>query len=1117
MKALPSLIAAASLSIGGLACVAVSSGRAQDASPAASSPAYYEMKVQPILAGNCYKCHTEGMAGGLRLDSRAAMLKGGDSGPAIVPGDAAKSLLLEAVHQSGDLKMPPKGKLDDAQIAVLEAWVQAGAVAPSDTSSSEGRPATHPATQAAGSSGNQAPAPAASASTAPAAASPTILAIVAAVHTGLQPVEAQDTEFFENKVRPVLANNCNECHTEGAAAGLRVDSREALLKGGDSGPAIVPGDPSKSLLIEAINQTGHLKMPKGGRLNDADRATLTEWVKIGAPWSAAPVVAAHPGGDTLTAAQRNFWSFRPLQMPEEPKLSGSKVSGEDAHWAKTPIDRFVMAKLQEQGLKPTAPADRPTLIRRATFDLIGLPPTPEEIEAFQKDKSPNAFAKVVDRLLASPHYGERWGRHWLDVARYADDDVRGLDPKGRGYMQFDGAYVYRDWVIKAVNQDVPYSHFVRMQLAGDFMAKAQANTAADAVHDDLAATAYIGDGPWLWDQAEPVQGRADERAERVDAVSRGLMGLTVGCARCHNHKYDPISQKDYYSMVGLFASSTYKEYPTVSAPEVAAYKEKFHEYVELQKEHDDFTKQENRSLADALSYQTAKYMVGAWKVSGKPRMKVNEAADKDSLDPELLERWVDYLQKPAKSASLKDWQAMVASGGAEDQAKTLAGIFQKLVVRTDATQREMTKENEAIRIKAGSEERSQYIDTTPDKFETFDQFCPGCSLELKTMPPEQVQLFDDLFVGSRDEGSKPKPGVLSFRGWELKRRLSPQMQEYLSGLETQIDAAKKALPPYPYVNGVADLPKPMDVKLNLRGNPHTLGDPVPRRFLTVLSPPDQKPFSQGSGRLEFADALVQSPIFTRVYVNRVWKWHFGSGIVNTPDDFGIRGEAPSNPALLEYLAAEFTKDGMSLKKLQREIMLSAVYQLGDEESPAAHEKDAANRLYSHFSRQRMDAETLRDSVLAVAGDLDTKDNGGPSTELKPDTTRRTVYLKVSRFRTSPFLQVFDFPNPGFSADQRFSSNVPLQRLYFMNDPFIYDQAGKLADRVFKAPDDPARIREAYLLLYGRPPLAKELELGQAFLKSTPEKAGYAVEGQPVTAWKEYARILLSSNEFEFVN
>jgi mono/diheme cytochrome c family protein len=1101
-KLLSALAVSATLSLCGIAAYAPALG--QDAAPA--SPAFYDAKIKPVFAANCYKCHTEKMSGGLRLDSREAILKGGDSGPAIVVGAPEKSLLVTAVHQTDpDMKMPPKGaKLSDAEIADIEAWIKAGAVwsAAAAASPAPGALAENPKPEA--------PTPPAAAPQAP----PSPLDTVAAEHAKLVPAAAQNSDFFENKVRPILANSCYSCHTDGAAANLHVDSRAALLKGGDSGPVIVPGDPANSLMIKAVEQTGHLKMPKGGKLTPAEVETLTVWVKMGAPWSAAPPAAAAPlrAGDTLTPKQREFWSFQPLRLPEEPKVK-------DAHWAKTPIDRFVLASLESQGLAPAAPADRHTLIRRATLDLIGVPPTPEEVDAYEKDKSPNAFARVVDRLLASPHYGEHWGRHWLDVARYADDDVRGLDPKGRGYMPFRGAWVYRDWVIKAINTDVPYDQFVKMQLAGDFLAKDVKDPKSDAYHDDLAATAYIGDGPWLWDQAEPIQGRADERAERVDAVSRGLMGLTVGCARCHNHKYDPISQKDYYSMVGLFASSTYKEYPTVSAPEVAVYQERFHTYVELQQEQEDFLKQENKSLANALSYQTAKYMVGAWQVSGKPKMKVVEAADKDSLDPQVLERWVDYLKVPAKYPYLKDWQAMVAAGGTEDQAKALAEIFQKTVLRVAAEQREIEKDNEEIRIKAGSEKRSEFVDTTPDKFTTFDQFCPGCALEVKSLPEAEVQLYNGLFVGSvpEDSSSKFKPGVFSFRGWELKRRLSPQWQEYLAELDKQIEAAKKGLPPYPFVNGVADLPQPVDVKLNIRGNPHSLGDPVPRKFLTVLSKPDEKPFQKGSGRLEFADTLIANPIFARVFVNRVWKWHFGSGIVNTPDDFGIRGDAPSNPALLEYLAEDFVQKKMSLKALQREIMLSAVYQEGDEESPAAHEKDAANRFYSHFSRQRMDAETLRDSVLFVAGDLDTKDEGGPPAELKLDTTRRTVYLKVSRFHLSQYLEVFDFPNPGFSADQRFSSNVPLQRLYFMNDPFVYDQAGKLADRLFPLPNDEARIRQAYLLLYGRTPLPKELELGEAFLKNTPEKPGYAVDGEPITAWKQYARILLSSNEFEFIN
>jgi uncharacterized membrane protein len=1069
MKALAALIPSMILTAVVAAPVGVSVFAAQDAAPALSpaSPEFFKTKVQPVLTARCGKCHTDAMAGGLRVDSRTGLLDGGNSGPAMVPGDPSTSLLVEAIEQTGDLKMP-KGspKLSDAEIADIKAWIKAGAPWPSD-----------------------------------AAAQPEHAVPNAAAATA-----AGGSDFFENKVRPILANNCYSCHTEDPAAGLHVDSRDGLLKGGKSGPAIVPGDPAKSLMIEAVAQTGHLKMPKGGKLTADEVQTLTDWVKIGAPW---PTTAAKvtPAQETITPKQREFWSFQPIHMPDEPKLK-------DAHWAKTPIDKFVLAKLETEGLKPAPEADRRTLIRRATFDLTGLPPTPEEVEAFEKDKSPNAFAKVVDRLLASPRYGERWGRHWLDIARYADDDVRGLDPKGRGFMPFDGAYVYRDWVIKAINSDVPYNQFVRMQLAGDFMAK---DAKGDAWHDDIAATAYIGDGPWIWDQAEPIQGRADERAERVDAVSRGLMGLTVGCARCHNHKYDPISQKDYYSMVGLFANSAFKEYPVVTPPEVDAYHQKVKHFVDLSTERDEFNKFAARSLADSLTFQVSKYMVGAWQITGKPKLTVDQAADKSNLDPQLLDRWVDYLKSDVKYPYLKDWKAMIATGGSEDQAKALGDAFQKLVVRINLEDKDIEKANEEIRIKAGSEDRSRYIDTTPDKFQTFDQFCPGCALEIKSLPSTEGAVFDDLFRARAPDGNNPKPAVLLFRGWELKRRLGVPMQDYLTELDAQIDEAKKALPKYPFVNGVADVPKIEDVRLNLRGNPHSLGDPVPRKFLTVLSTTDAKPFKNGSGREEFADTLVQTPIFTRVIVNRVWKWHFGTGIVNTPDDFGVRGDPPSNPELLEYLSAEFQKQGMSLKKLQREIMLSAVYEQSDVESPEAHEKDAANRLYSHFSRQRMDAETLRDSVLFASGDLNLKDVSGPSTDFGPDNVRRTVFCKVSRFRLNQYLEVFDFPNPGFSADQRFSSNVPLQRLYFMNDAFIYGQANKLTDRVYKEPTDEARIRQMYLILFGRQPTEKELSLGETFVKTTPEKAGYTIQGEPVTAWKEYARILLSSNEFEFVN
>ncbi len=1058
-----------------------------------SARQFYATRVAGILRDNCLVCHGAAASGGFRVDSYAALLKGGNDGVVIVPGDPDKSLLIQAIRRAGDLKMPPMQPLRDTDVADLVAWVKAGAMG------------AEPAPDAAAAALNPAPAGArieSSSSTSSPSASLKSAAL------------PPDTDFFENKVRPILADNCYGCHTDMASGGLRLDSKEALEKGGGRGAPVVPGDPDKSLLIQAVRQTGDLKMPKGGHLKDDQIATLVQWVKMGAPWPSASAAIASTTAKTgsITEKQREFWSFQPLKSVVPPPVANARYK----NWPRTPIDRFILDGLHSAGLTPAPEADRRTLIRRVTFDLTGLPPTQPEVEAFVNDKSANAWEKVVDRLLASPRYGERWGRHWLDVARYSEDDVRGLDPKRRGYMPFQGAYRYRDWVIKSFNSDLPYDRFLVMQLAGDKLPwKSQADR-----DDNLVATTYLGAGPWVWDQAEPVQGRADERNERVDAVTRGLLGLTVACARCHNHKYDPIAQKDYYSIVGIFASSTYEEYPVVSPAAATAYDQMDLEDARLRANLDDYTDNLSKQLADALSIQTSDYMVAAWNVLGKPKKTVDEVSSKKHLDPEVLQRWVDYLPKDHAYPYLSDWKAMVSSTESnEDQARVLADAFQRLVLRVRAGAAEIEEQNDIIRAK-NDVPKHHLRDAKPGEFETFDQFCPGCELELKALPTDEAKLYQELFVTqSGDEEEKFKPGVMYFTGWSLTRRLGPQWQAYIEAQQKRIDELDKELKetPYPYVNGMADKAKPVDVKLNIRGNPHALGDPVPREFLTVLSLPGEKPYSQGSGRLQFANDIANHPIAARVIVNRIWKWHFGTGIVNTPDNFGVMGDKPSNPELLEYLSSEFVAHGRSIKWLQRETLLSAVYRESVEESPEAHDKDGANRLYSHFNRQRLDAEELRDSMLFAAGDLDLKDTSGPSQDFSPDNVQRTVFCKVSRFRLNNYLMVFDFPNPSFTAEQRFSSNVPLQQLYFMNSPFVYKQAGVLAERVEKEPSDAVRIDTAYEYLFQRKPTAEELQLGMKFIGTTPEKPGYTVEGKPVTAWSEYARALLSSNEFQFVN
>jgi mono/diheme cytochrome c family protein len=1082
--------------------------RKDDPKPDPASKQFYTTRVTDILTTNCLDCHDETAKGNLRLDSYASIMKGGESGSPIVPGDPDKSLLIQAVRRSGDLKMPPKRPLDPAAVADLVAWVKAGAVgadpAPAAASTSTSQAASDgmkvPAPQA-----QSAPPQVATQNMNPGAAVEFKQVVVPSVHS-----TAADADFFENKVRPILANSCYDCHDDTAKGGLRVDQKAAFFKGGAHGALIVPGDPDKSLLILAVRQSGELKMPKGGKLSEADVATLTQWVKIGAPWpDASTVTAGNPTAKTglITDQQRGFWSFLPLKPIAPPPIEDKRYD----HWPRTPIDNFVLAGLHTADLNPAPEADRRTLIRRITFDLTGLPATQAEVDSFLNDKSSNAWEKVIDRLLASPRYGERWGRHWLDVARYAEDDVRGLDPKGRGFMPFQGAWRYRDWVIQSFNDDVPYDKFVTLQLAGDLV-PTKSDTERKA---DLVATTYLGAGPWVWDQAEPIQGRADERNERVDAVTRGLLGLTVACARCHNHKYDPIAQRDYYKIVSIFASSTYKEYPVESPASAEAFDKKNLEAAKLQGNLREYTTNLSKQLADALSIQSADYMTAAWSISGKPKKTVDQIASQKQLDPELLQRWVDYLAKDHTYSYLQDWKAMVASPtSTEDQARVLAEAFQKTVVRVRAKAAEIDEQNEIIRAK-NDVPKHRYLDAKPSEFDTFDQFCPGCELELKALPTDEAKLYSQ----SGDEEEKFKPGVMLFVGWGLKRRVGPQFQAYMDVQQKKIGELQKELKDagFPYVNGMSDKPQATDVKLNLRGNPHSLGETVPRGFLTVLQPVNSQPYSQGSGRLQFAHDIATHALADRVIVNRIWKWHFGTGIVNTPDNFGTQGDKPSNPALLEYLAAEFVAHGRSIKWLQKQILLSAVYRQGADESAEAHEKDPANRLYSHFSRVRLDAEEIRDSILFVAFDLDLKQITGPSSDFSESNLQRTVFCKVSRFRLNNYLMVFDFPNPSFTSEQRFSSNVPLQQLYFMNNTFVYQQSGVLAERVHTEPTDEARIAKVYEYIFERKPTQQELDLGLKFLKTTPDKPGYEVADKPITAWDEYTRALLSSNEFQFVN
>ena len=952
-----------------------------------------------------------------------------------------------------------------------------------------------------------------------------LLVLAVAVQSAhAQTLPPVSSDFFETKVRPVLANNCYSCHTATAMGGLRVDSREALLKGGGRGASIVPGDPEKSVLVEAIRQTGaKLKMPMGGRLKDSEIEDIVSWVKAGAVWpasGAAPTAAAAASAEKYVIApeRKSFWSLLPLKDPQPPQVK-------DARWPRTAIDRFVLARLEKDGMKPVRPTNRHDLIRRATLDLTGLPPTPEEIAAFEKDASSDAFSKVVDRLLASPHYGERWGRFWLDVARYGEDDYRSLNPNPRGYHPYPNAYVYRDWVVQAFNDDMPYDAFVKAQIAGDLLEE-------KTRYKTLPATGFLGLGPWYYDNGAVEVTRADERHDRVDVVTRGFLGLTVACARCHDHKYDPIPQKDYYSLAGVFLNTAYHEYPRVPKSVLDEYTKLEDEVEKKQKVLQEIQNNLSAQLSESLVFKTSNYLQGVYEVAGQKR-EIETVVESRKLDYELLERWIAYMGKPTDKYHNKEaWQALMKKatpaaaggggrgmgggvgfaggaggggggrggaggrGGGNQEVKKLADEFQANVVKVMLARKDLTEENDIIAAKALEGTKKKKRANKPNEFITNDDFCPNCGLRLKTMPEDESSFWTEIFQRELTDADDPaammaaggraaKPGVLLFRGWGLESRSGAEAQAQMASIKADVDEARKKLEPaYPFLHGVEDAKEPVNLPLALRGNPNNLGPEVPRHFLSMLSQDEPQPFQKGSGRLELADDILKQPIAMRVFVNRVWKGHFGTGIVDTPSNFGMTGERPTNPELLEYLASNFVRNGMSIKKLHRDIMLSAVYRLSTDQDEFNYAKDSGDRFYWRMDRKRMDAEQIRDAVLMVAGNLDPS-LGGPSQDLTTGFTRRTVYGKVSRYKLDEYLQLFDFPSPNISAEKRFTTTVPLQRLFLMNSDFIQAESEELAKRVATEADNRARIRKVYLLAYGRDPSEEEVKLGIEYLHSEP--------------------------------
>ncbi len=729
----------------------------------------------------------------------------------------------------------------------------------------------------------------------------------------------------------------------------------------------------------------------------------------------------------IEQAQREHWAFRAPKASPPPPCTPKAT-------CRSPIDAFVLAKLRKNGLKPAAPADRPTLIRRATFDLIGLPPTPAEVDAFVRDRAPDAFAKVLDRLLASPQYGERWGRHWLDVARYADSRP--------------SAFLYRDWVIAALNEDMPYDQFLVRQIAGDKLA-------------DADALASVPTGLLTLGREGPKEEVVDDR---IDVVTRGTLGLTVSCARCHDHRYDPIPTKDYYSLYGVFAGISQRKGAPVDGlasrtPTTVADYERA--VARRKAEVEAFRAERGAAMRDP-KLVTESLLAGLEARGLDAAGRAAVLARRPLLSRLMLDRWATHLDKACKG-------------------QDPAGVFAALCSAP------------ANVLPAVAKSTAENL-CRPD---------PPSALGALHRGPLAVL---DLSVADIRE--------LAGEG----RRLLREVERPLTDLQyfhpgAPIDVAALAEPRVPVAPRVFR-----------RGNPRRLGEEVPRQFLAVLSGKDRRPFEDGSGRMELATAIASAdnPLTARVMVNRVWLHHFGAGLVRTPSDFGVRGEPPTHPELLDWLARSFVAKGWSLKQLHRTIMLSATYQRSSRMGAGETAADPENLYLGRMSRRRLDFEAMHDAVAAVSGGLDLTQGGRPipwtahtSSEVAAGerfVRRRAVYLFVDRKDLAPTLRDFDFPSPDGHSPQRFFTTVPQQALFMLNNPFALGAARALAARgeVSGEPDPRRRIGVLYRIVLGREPTRQEVTLGLGYVASEDPSA-------TLSPWAKYAQVLLLGNELMFVD
>jgi hypothetical protein len=902
----------------------------------------------------------------------------------------------------------------------------------------------------------------------------------------------EELELFENKVRPVLAEHCYACHSEKAEklkGGLRLDSADGVLKGGGTGPAIVPGSPDASLLIKAVRYSDpDLQMPpKDKKLSAEQIAQLEAWVKMGAPMPASTT----PSPPDFAAIRTKHWAFQPVKKPELPPVKNRR-------WIQTPVDHFVLAKLEQTRLQPARTADRRTLIRRLNFDLIGLPPAYEEVEAFVHDRNPQAYSQLVDRLLASPHYGERWGRYWLDVARYAD--TKGY-LAGNEERRYPFSHTYRDYVVRAFNEDKPYDQFLIEQLAADKVTGGQDKSA-------LAALGFMTLGRRF------LNNQNDIIDDRIDVVTRGTLGLTVTCARCHDHKFDPISTRDYYALHGVFASSHEPaELPLLgAAPDPVKHEDFLKQKAAIEKEIEDFKAAEVAKFLTGLRQNTGDYMLGAAEAPGMDdASKFETFARERKLEPAVLRRWIAYLEKRKNDPVFVPWREFAEHhpGAGTNNSRPLSDVRSEGVSKTNRAVLNALGACETNSLKQSAEIYSKLLVEVDAEWKSaLETAKKENKPSPSSLPDPDREALRRVLYGDEAPGNLPKAEAESILSRKLNEGVAPLRNKIEALNWTHAGAPARAM-------ALVDGDAPVNSHVLLRGNPASPGEEVPRRFLELLAPKPIQSFTNGSGRLDLARSIGNrdNPLAARVYVNRVWLHHFGAGLVATPGDFGVRTEEPAHRALLDYLASDFMGHGWSTKYLHRLILLSATYQQCSDAPAAATRADPDNHLFSRMNRQRLDFEAMRDTALAAAGKLDLTIGGLPVDILsEPFSKRRTLYGFIDRQNLPGLFRTFDFANPDTSNQGRFHTTVPQQALFLMNNPFILEQAASLADspNLKAAANDRERIEALYASVLQREASPGEIKRAERFLKAQPPSG-------KVPPFAKLAQVLLLSNELMFVD